>query len=201
MDPIYTFDPERFHLGTLCRHGHRWPGTDLSLRRTSHHPAQVHSCIGCTGRKASSWLISFIDAQAMGFPDGWQFGKLCKEGHKWNNQEMSIRDKYGKCPECEKIRRQSDQYKEHHAQIRKVWEKNNKDRRRQSDRDAYAKRRTNPEAWTAFLEKKKIRKRNRNQRFAEQGLTSRIAGRSSCQPRNAGGFTGRSRAAFALGGH
>jgi len=34
MDLVYTFDPGRFHLGTLCKRGHRWPGTDQSLRRT-----------------------------------------------------------------------------------------------------------------------------------------------------------------------
>jgi hypothetical protein len=30
MELQYTFDPERFYLGTLCKHKHRWPGTDLS---------------------------------------------------------------------------------------------------------------------------------------------------------------------------
>lgn len=33
MNPIYAFDPEKFHLGLLCKKEHRWPGTNKSLRR------------------------------------------------------------------------------------------------------------------------------------------------------------------------
>jgi 5-methylcytosine-specific restriction endonuclease McrA len=32
MNLIYPFDSERYQLGRLCKHGHKWPGTELSLR-------------------------------------------------------------------------------------------------------------------------------------------------------------------------
>jgi 5-methylcytosine-specific restriction endonuclease McrA len=33
MAAIYEFDAERFRLGSLCKRGHAWPGTNQSLRR------------------------------------------------------------------------------------------------------------------------------------------------------------------------
>jgi 5-methylcytosine-specific restriction endonuclease McrA len=33
MEAIYEFDAERFRLGSLCKRGHAWPGTNQSLRR------------------------------------------------------------------------------------------------------------------------------------------------------------------------
>ena len=106
MELRYTFDLAQFHLGTLCKRGHKWPGTDCSLRRTmlDSRGRDCSSCVGCTGRKQSSWLISFIDAQAMGLPEGWSFGKLCKGEHRWNGHDMSLKNNWGKCPECKKLR-------------------------------------------------------------------------------------------------
>lgn len=106
MELRYTFDPERFHLDTLCKRGHKWPGTDCSLRRTmlDSRGRNCSPCVGCIGRKQSSWLISFIDAKAMDLPEGWSFGKLCKGEHRWNGHDMSLKNNLGKCPECEKLR-------------------------------------------------------------------------------------------------
>ena len=132
MDLRYTFDAERFYLGTLCMHGHRWPSTDQSLRRAG---TPVNSCIGCTGRKQSSWLISFIDAEAMGLPAGWRFGKLCKAGHRWEGHEMSLKNRNGKCVECERVKRAMPQTRERLAQ----WRLNNKARLNEASRKRHAK--------------------------------------------------------------
>jgi 5-methylcytosine-specific restriction endonuclease McrA len=61
--------------------------------------------MGCTGRKGSFWLLSFLDYEAMGWPPGRTLGKLCLAGHKWNGLDASIRNKQGKCPSCESIRK------------------------------------------------------------------------------------------------
>lgn len=47
MQLIYSFDPERFYLGTLCKRGHRWPGTDLSLRNN------FRKCLECEKKRES----------------------------------------------------------------------------------------------------------------------------------------------------
>ena len=98
MGLIYSFDSERFHLGTLCKHGHRWPGTELSLRKNHR---TTPSCMGCTGRKGSDWLLSFLDYEAMGWPAGQRLGRLCHKGHKWEGKEITLRV-HGRCLECEK---------------------------------------------------------------------------------------------------
>jgi 5-methylcytosine-specific restriction endonuclease McrA len=107
MNLIYSYDPERFYLGSACKHGHLWPGTNQSLRRIykSSGGKTVNHCLGCKGRKQSDWLISFIDNKAMGLPAGWSFGKVCKEGHRWQGYKMTIKDLFGKCPDCEKSRK------------------------------------------------------------------------------------------------
>lgn len=107
MESIYEFDPERFYLGKLCVHGHSWPGTEQSLRRLAFNKLgqlNGNNCIGCTGRKGSSWLLSFIDYQAMGWPTNQTLGKLCKKDHKWEGQNASLR-RWGKCVECERLRK------------------------------------------------------------------------------------------------
>ena len=104
MEAIYSFDPKRFRLGTLCLHGHAWPGTTQSLRRIH---ATASGCAGCTGRKDSSWLLSFIDYAAMNWPANQYLGKLCKKEHKWEGQNASLR-RWGHCVECEKLRKNAE---------------------------------------------------------------------------------------------
>lgn len=101
MEAIYSFDPKRFRLGKLCLHGHAWPGTTQSLRKVH---ATATNCAGCTGRKNSSWLLSFIDYEAMGWPANQTLGKLCKKQHKFEGQNASLR-RWGHCVECEKLRK------------------------------------------------------------------------------------------------
>lgn len=41
MDPQYTFDPERFYLGTLCKRGHNYQATGKSIRY------KLGTCVEC----------------------------------------------------------------------------------------------------------------------------------------------------------
>jgi 5-methylcytosine-specific restriction endonuclease McrA len=114
MELRYTFDTRRYYLGTPCPHEHFWPGTELSLRKLYVSPqgVRVNNCVGCIGRKLSDWKISFIDHKAMGISDDWRLGKLCKAEHRWNDLPITLRNKHGKCLECEKLRQQSESYKQ-----------------------------------------------------------------------------------------
>ncbi len=101
MDLVYSFDESRFRLGRLCKHGHAWPGTTQSLRRNH---AIASNCMGCTGRKNSNWLISFLDYKAMGWPRSQTLGKLCPSKHDWNGLGVSLR-RHGCCVECARLRK------------------------------------------------------------------------------------------------
>ena len=148
MEAIYSFDPKRFRLGTLCLHGHAWPGTTQSLRRIH---ATASGCAGCTGRKDSSWLLSFIDYEAMGWPTNQTLGKLCKKEHKWEGQNASLR-RWGKCVECEKLR--------------KIEQSQRKQRK--------SGRRWHPELrGLSPTERRKLYKRKLVQELRAQGLTSK----------------------------
>lgn len=138
MDLIYSFDPERFYLGTLCKHGHNWPGTNQSLRQIYVSPqgVKINPCAGCKGRKNSSWLISFIDSAAMGLPDGWRMGKLCKGRHRWRGHKMTLYTQFNKCPDCERNRRKTERYRSSTAK----WRAENADLLKQQERAAYEKR-------------------------------------------------------------
>jgi 5-methylcytosine-specific restriction endonuclease McrA len=97
MDLRYSFDKAVFGLGTLCKQGHAWPGTELSLRRIH---SKATACAGCTGRKQSDWLLSFLDYETMGWPPGLKLGKLCPGRHQWKGLDATLRTQ-GRCLECE----------------------------------------------------------------------------------------------------
>ena len=168
MDLKYTFDPKRFYLGGLCKRKHCWPGTNQSLRRLYVLPsgAQANSCVGCTGRKQSNWLISFVDIEAMGLPSGASMGKLCPGGHRWMGHEMTLKMR-GSCPACAAIRKRSTKYKAQRAS------KTQTEEYRQRSRHRYAERCLD----LNFQEQKKTNGRAAMQRLrrrrAAAGLTTR----------------------------
>ena len=102
MELRYSYDPEKWYLGTPCRNGHRWPGSGLSIRYNYKGSAR---CAGCSTNPEAElpWLFRFIDLDASGVPAGHRLGKLCLNEHSWNGTGYSLR-KHGKCIECEKIR-------------------------------------------------------------------------------------------------
>jgi len=102
MELHYSFDSDKWYLGTPCRSGHRWPGSGLSIRYNYKGSAR---CAGCSANPESElpWLFRFIDLDASGVPTGHSLGKLCAEGHTWNNTGYTLR-KHGHCVECEKTR-------------------------------------------------------------------------------------------------
>lgn len=183
MDLIYSFDKNRFRLGSLCKHGHAWPGTAQSLRRIH---ATASDCMGCTGRKDSSWLLSFLDYEAMGWPPGCTLGKLCPAGHQWNGLKVSLR-KHHKCVCCESIRKNSPEA----VAARQAWYEANKEKIRREARKRAAVRRANPVLAEADrqrnmtqkqAEKRRIYKAKIRQSFKDQGLTTRGTERISAAP-------------------
>lgn len=97
----YSYDPDKWCLGTLCIHGHKWPGTELSLRRNTK---RANRCAACSSTYENSlWLLKFVDLKASGVPDGFRLGKLCKAGHSWNNTCYNLRNKGGHCVDCERL--------------------------------------------------------------------------------------------------
>jgi 5-methylcytosine-specific restriction endonuclease McrA len=102
MELHYSFDSEKWHLGTPCRNGHRWPGSGLSIRRNYKGAA---ACAGCKTNVEAElpWLFRFIDLDASGVPAGYKLGKLCPSEHSWNDTGYTLR-KHGHCVECEKLR-------------------------------------------------------------------------------------------------
>lgn len=106
MELIYRFDPEKFYLGTPCKAGHLWPGTDRSLRYFPSGPGMPNPCAACRGRKKTPWLHSFLDEAAMRVPVNSTLGKLCKGGHDWNGTGLTLRaTSNGKCRKCEAARK------------------------------------------------------------------------------------------------
>ena len=97
MELRYSYDPEKWYLGTLCIHGHRWPGTELSLRRNCKRANRCAAC--CAGDQPRDWLLKFVDHQASGVPAGHRLGNLCAQGHSWNGTGYTLR-KHGHCVEC-----------------------------------------------------------------------------------------------------
>lgn len=97
MELRYSYDPEKWYLGTLCIHGHKFPGTELSLRRNNKRSNRCAAC--CAGDHTSTWLLKFIDNEASAVPLGCRLGKLCPAGHSWNETGYSLR-KCGHCVGC-----------------------------------------------------------------------------------------------------
>jgi 5-methylcytosine-specific restriction endonuclease McrA len=120
MELVYTFDPAKFHLGTLCKHGHKWPGTEQSLRRTcvDKNGKDCSKCAGCTGSKTKDWMLSFVDRVALGLKDDDRLGPVCKGGHLWQGHQLTLRTK-GKCEECKRVRKRVGNMSEHQLTLRR----------------------------------------------------------------------------------
>lgn len=129
MKLIYRFDSAKFHLGALCKRGHKWPGTEQSLRRTyvDKNGKDCSQCAGCTGSKKIDWLFSFVDRDAAGLKDQEQIGPVCKGGHLWQDLQVTLRIK-GKCRECEKIRQRGRTCQDAARQYQKIWYRKNRER-------------------------------------------------------------------------
>jgi 5-methylcytosine-specific restriction endonuclease McrA len=142
--------------------------------------------MGCTGRKDSSWLLSFLDYEAMGWPPGQTLGKLCPAGHQWNQLKASLR-RQGKCVCCESIRKASSAT----VATRQAWYKATKEERRKYAREWAATRRADPVLAEADrlkqltperAEKRRIYKEKIRQSLKEQGLTTRGTERIKSAP-------------------
>lgn len=129
MELVYTFDPAKFHLGTLCKRQHSWPGRKQSLRRTyiDKNGKDCSGCVGCTASDAVHWLVPFIDRSHYGLPTHSRLGPVCKGNHLWQNQQLTLRIK-GKCPECEKIRKRKLSKSAWARDYQKMWYRKHRER-------------------------------------------------------------------------
>lgn len=138
MELRYSYDPEKWYLGTPCRSGHRWPGSGLSLR----YKHRANSCAGCKTNPEAElpWLFRFIDLAASGVPAGHRLGKLCMNEHSWNDTGYTLR-KHGHCIECEKLRTRpydpakQKRYYEQNAELLKQKARESQRKRRLLDRE------------------------------------------------------------------
>lgn len=170
MELSYSFDPAKWRLGKLCPHGHEWPGTGQSLRRAE---SGVYGCAGCTGRKQSDWLLSFVDYSSMGWPESQRLGILCSNQHRWNNSDLTLRVN-GRCVDCDKAaapdKRQAAKAK---AKINPELKVLRKKQNRQTYISAKERFATDPN----YAEHRRAWRRNHKQKIRqqlrEQGLTDK----------------------------
>ena len=102
---FYTFDSTKWHLWSLCKREHRWPGTNNSLRSNyvDKKGNKTTTCAGCAG--SAGWLKNFIDHNLTKTPAGFKLGKLCPKNHGYMGTEYSLRSvKRGACNLCDKHR-------------------------------------------------------------------------------------------------
>jgi 5-methylcytosine-specific restriction endonuclease McrA len=96
-----------------CSRGHVWPGADFGLRRL-WGDSQLGKCLMCGSTRGELWWLPFADWDASGFKKGQKLGRLCRQGHRWNGQAVSLRRDTagcGHCIACEQERQKSDAYK------------------------------------------------------------------------------------------
>jgi len=116
---VYSFDPKKYYLGTICCRGHLFPNTNQSLRRIPKDKCRANNCVTCKSNE--NWLLGFIDYTQSDIPTNKRLGKLCCKNHRWQDTNYSLRSKQGRCLECDKERKRTPAYKEK-ARIRlKNW--------------------------------------------------------------------------------
>lgn len=112
FEVFYTFDSTKWHLGSLCKREHRWPGTNNSLRSNyaDKKGKKISKCAGCA--RSAGWLKNFIDKDLTKTPVGFKLGKLCPKNHGYMGTDYSLRyAKGGACKLCEQSRAKTDAQK------------------------------------------------------------------------------------------
>ena len=140
QEPRYVFDPEQWHLGTLCKWGCRFPGTNQSLRRNDKRATT------CACRYyGEDWLFKFLDQSSVGIDTTKsRLGNLCKNNHDWKGTGKSLRRiNQGACYGCEALRRQDPKRKKQCAELGKRWYQRNRERHIQCSMKNYFARKAN----------------------------------------------------------
>lgn len=114
-------DNTKTYLGRLCKNGHEYFDTGQSLRYISNA-----MCVTCHNQKeckkgiVQNDLIS-VDNILFKYPiknDKYKLGRLCLHGHKYKNQNYSLRYlSNGRCIKCQECHAKEN--KEHYRQYRK----------------------------------------------------------------------------------
>jgi len=130
--------------------------------------------MGCTGRQRSSWLLSFIDYEAIALPEGTKLGKLCAEGHRWEGLEMSLRNKRpGHCVECDRARSRRRSKENYSPEKAREWYQ----KKMQDPAYAEERQRRNNERWLRLTPEQRQQrveyKRQRREALRALGLNSR----------------------------
>lgn len=106
----YSFDAAKFRLGSLCRHGHEYENTGMSLRYTN----KQGQCVECKrivskkekakrkNKKTNLTEAQRLIVQGQGRnPDLYRLGTLCKHRHDWHGTGQSLRMiSNGTCDGC-----------------------------------------------------------------------------------------------------
>jgi len=149
----------------------------MSLRRIAGECARggpYGGCMGCLGRKQSSWLLSFIDYESIELPMGTKLGKLCAAGHRWEGLDMSLRNKSpGHCVECDRARSRSRSKENYNPEKAREWYQ----KKMQDPAYAEERQRRNNERWLSLTPEQREQrieyKRQRRESLRAQGLTCR----------------------------
>lgn len=165
MELRYSFDSEKWYLGTPCRSGHRWPGSGLSLR----YKHRANHCAGCKTNPEAElpWLFRFIDLDASGVPAGHRLGKLCAEGHSWNDTGYTLR-KHGHCGKCEKSRTRNSC-----KAIHQKYYQSNRERLIEEAKQRYQRRKDNGEHLVYIEHSRAKRAEYKRRKRQEAGVPSK----------------------------
>lgn len=165
MNAIYGYDPAKWRLGSLCKHGHAWPGTQQSLRRIGITP----TCAAC-GNGTPFWLARFITGVEGGdLPSGTKLAKPCSRGHTFLDTGWCLQ-KAGKCVECAKGRRQREASNPELVQRRRTYDRAYRQRNREQRK---ARRRERLQECPELHQRRLDADRRRRERMITQGLSSR----------------------------
>lgn len=124
--PEYAFGP-KWYLGTPCRNGCRWPGTDFSLRSNYRDKRGRRSNPCACKIRGQDWLLSFLIQESIGISEKHRLGLLCVKRHDWKNTGFSLRHQ-GHCLECEKIRKKSPERAEQRSKYGREWYLRNREK-------------------------------------------------------------------------
>lgn len=172
LRPTYSFDPQKWYLGSLCKRFCVFPGTTQSLRSRHRDPKTGQRINHCAcHRYGEDWLFKFLNQSSIGIDTSrYTLGSLCKNKHNWKGTNKSLRwAKSKRCLDCDALRRQDPRKKQMQAELNRRWYQLNKELTKERSRRNLAVRK----AKNPFEEKLKraINKHKRKARFNEAHTT------------------------------
>ena len=151
LEPAYVFDSNLWYLGSRCKHGCSFPGTQNSLRRKYKVYGPMPKGAGRTVNQCAcryygeDWLFKFLDLSSIGIDTTKRrLGELCKNSHDWQGTGKTLRRvNQNRCLDCEALRRQDPARKQQVAQLGKQWYEKNKNSHKACAKKNYLARKAN----------------------------------------------------------